>query len=68
MDLYFPEGTPANHDIVRSASLVLTPNLNEISPNTGSIGGTELTVSAPGLGASEVATLAHSNGTEVCVH
>jgi hypothetical protein len=66
MDIYFNEGIPAGSDVVKSAVLSLTPNLFEIYPNIGSIGGTELTVTAPGLGSSDVATLVNSTGFDIC--
>ena len=69
MRLYFPEGTPEAHDSVMGTSLTMTPKLVSITPNSGSIGGTEIIVSAPGLGSRESSTNVDLtvNGTSICL-
>lgn len=68
MKIYFSEGTPESHDSVMGSALDLTPKLESFSPNTGSIGGTEIIVNAPGLGSAESSANVDLifNGTSIC--
>jgi len=52
-----------------ATTLELTPKLESFSPNTGSIGGTEIIVNAPGLGSAENSANVDLmfNGTSICI-
>jgi hypothetical protein len=56
MKIYFDDGFPANHTVLTDGSsfdfsdLVLEPEVVSISPNKGSIGGTLVEVTVPGVG------------------
>jgi len=49
MKLYFEKGIPNGHEIL-DKGLTLSPKFLSISPNIGSMGGTLLTITAPGIG------------------
>jgi len=49
MNLFFPVGLPKGHDKVR-AGINLEPKLVKITPNVGSVGGTWITATVPGVG------------------
>jgi len=68
LKLYFPEGTPEAHDSILGDALLMTPKLASFIPNAGSVGGTEVIVSAPGLGFAESSDNVDlvSNGTSIC--
>lgn len=51
MKLYFDVGVPEGHKKVEDG-LVLTPKLVSISPSSGSVGGTVVTATVPGVGKS----------------
>jgi hypothetical protein len=48
MKIFFDVGRPSGSAVVEQATLTLTPTLVSISPNAGSIGGSYITLSAPG--------------------
>lgn len=49
MNLYFPIGTPANHQIV-TQNYSIVPKLVSITPNNGSIGGSVIVANIQGVG------------------
>lgn len=64
--LYFPEGLPAGHSVV-AAGATLEPRLTQISPNTGSIGGTEIIATVHGVGTATAGLeLVDKSGTSIC--
>lgn len=65
--LYFDSGIPENHTNIKS-ELTITPKLVSISPASGSIGGTLMTIQAPGVVISDTDNLSvvDVNGTSVC--
>jgi len=50
MKLYFDIGIPEGHSTI-DAGLTLTPKLVSLSPSSGSVGGTLVTATVPGVGA-----------------
>ena len=66
MKLYFPEGKAIGHSII-DAGLALAPKLVKITPNTGSIGGTAIIASVPGVGSAETSVdLLDQSGASIC--
>ena len=65
--LYFDVGIPADHSNIESA-LELTPRLVSVTPSSGSVGGTLITVTVPGLaiGNTETISIVDSEGNSVC--
>jgi hypothetical protein len=64
--LYFPVGLPAEHALV-AAGATLEPRLTQISPNVGSVGGTEIIATVHGVGtATEGLDLIDRNGDSIC--
>jgi len=64
--LYFPVGLPAGHSFV-AAGATLEPKLTQISPNEGSVGGTEITATVHGVGTATTGLqLVNANGESIC--
>jgi len=63
--IYFPDGFPTGYASVKTVAV--TPNLIEITPSSGSTGGTLLTVTGTGFGKKTAGlTLVNAAGTDVC--
>lgn len=65
--LYFPEGIPENHTLVQS-SFNMTPKYVSVTPNSGSIGGSLLNVTAPGVSKSSTVDILASDGSSICAN
>jgi len=66
MKLYFAQGKAIGHEII-DAGLVLQPKLVKITPNTGSVGGTAIVASVPGVGSSQTTVdVLDSTGSSIC--
>jgi hypothetical protein len=65
--LYFPEGIPENHTAV-AQTFNMTPKYVSISPNAGSIGGSLLNVTIPGVGLNSTVDILASNGSSICAN
>ena len=51
IELYFHEGLPKGYNtVIEGATLNLSPKVYKVTPNTGSAGGTKLTISAAAIG------------------
>lgn len=65
--LYFPEGIPENHNLVAS-TFNITPRYVSVSPNSGSIGGSKLTATVPGVTQSSTVDILGSSGSSICAN
>jgi hypothetical protein len=51
MELYLNEGLPKGYStVIEGATLSLSPKVYKVTPNTGSAGGTRITISAAAIG------------------
>ena len=55
--LYFDVGIPENHAVIQQSNLTLTPKLVSVSPSTGSVGGTLITATVPGIVVSDTSDI-----------
>jgi hypothetical protein len=66
VNLFFPAGLPIGHEFIR-AGITVSPKLLQISPPSGTPGGTLLTVTAPGIGSNtEGIDLLRPDGNSIC--
>lgn len=71
MYIYFDDGYPKDHHILTNATsaaedLIMTPELVSLSPSTGSIAGTRLEITAPGVTVSSTVDVVDASGESVC--
>lgn len=68
MYMYFDDGYPKAHEVITEDSddLVMTPEVVSISPSEGSIAGTKVEVTAPGVTVSSVVDLVDAEGNSIC--
>lgn len=70
MSIYFDDGFPNAHEVLtndtNSGDLVMSPELVSISPNEGSIAGTRLEVTAPGVTITSAVDIVDASGTSIC--
>lgn len=66
--LYFDVGIPENHTIIQQSELTLTPKFVSVSPSTGSVGGTLITASVPGIVVSDTSdiSIVDAEGNSIC--
>jgi hypothetical protein len=66
--MYFDDGYPNAHDVLTNNTddLVMTPELVSIFPSEGSVAGTRLEVTAPGVTVSSDVDLVDSSGNTIC--
>jgi hypothetical protein len=63
---FYPVGLPANHDKVKNGTN-LEPRLMSISPSVGSVGGTQIVASVPGVGITTTGVdLVDQSGSTIC--
>jgi len=68
MQIYFADGYPKGHKIITvdSTDLVMKPELLSIYPIEGSVAGSRLEVTAPGVGIQSVVEVTNSDGESIC--
>jgi hypothetical protein len=67
MRIYFDEGIPEGHSIItESEDLVMHPEVVSISPSKGSIGGTKVEVTVPGIAPDSEVDVVDDAGESVC--
>ena len=66
--LYFDVGIPKNHATIQQSELTLTPKFVSVSPSSGSVGGTLITASVPGIVVSDTSdiSIVDANGNSIC--
>jgi hypothetical protein len=68
MRLYFADGYPKNHDVITgdSSDLVMNPELLSFYPTEGSVAGSRLEVTAPGVGLNSEVDVVDATGASIC--
>jgi hypothetical protein len=66
--LYFDVGIPENHTVIQQSELTLTPKFVSVSPSTGSVGGTLITATVPGIVVSDTSdiSIVDADGNSIC--
>ena len=63
--LYFDVGLPKNHSFIE-ATFTISPKLVSVSPVSGSVGGSLLTVTVPGATVADTVDILDSTGASIC--
>jgi hypothetical protein len=63
--MYFDVGIPVGHSYAE-ASFSLTPKLVSVSPNSGSVGGSLIIATVPGVTVSDTVSIVDSAGSSIC--
>ena len=69
IDIYLPSGTPDDSSTtLGTTGFTLTPRLQSVTPNTGSIGGSLIVAKVPGIGVQSTGyTLTNQAGADICI-